>query len=95
MPFVRQIFEVFTDESAHTHKNVLRNKNPTDPAMSDVELFQNMELGDTWDDASVTSVYFYLRRNKHLVIPACWEVPMAKFEKELNAKVSRFVYKFQ
>ena len=89
MRFVRQIFEVFTNETDHVKKNILRNKNVTDPAMTDVELFQNMALGDTWDDASIVSVYFYLRRNKHLVIPACWEVPIHEFDKELDAKASR------
>ena len=86
---LQQLAKKKPDPKDHVKKNILRNKNVTDPAMTDVELFQNMALGDTWDDASIVSVYFYLRRNKHLVIPACWEVPIHEFDKELDAKASR------
>ena len=90
MRFVKQLFEIFTDESAHKKKNFLRNKNPTDPSMTDVELFKNMALGDTWDDASVASVYFYLRRSRHLMIPPCWQSTIDEFDRELHNKVPRF-----
>ena len=88
MDFVKQLFNVFTEDSARDKTGFLRNKNKTDPKMTDLELFQSMPLGDLWEDASIASVYVYLRRNKHLVIPNSWEQVIDDFDAELDAKVA-------
>ena len=84
MGFVRQLFKVFTHESAQKSKGHLRNKNLTNPTMTDLELFQSMPLSDAWEDAGVASVYFYLRRNRYLVVPDSWEATIQAFDRELD-----------
>ena len=87
MEFVKQIYNVFVGKEQAIAS--LRNKN-TVPGLltnTDQEIFASMHLGDCWEDASVASVYWYLRRGQHLVIPNTWQSTMAAFEQALNAKV--------
>ena len=88
MEFVKQIFDVFATGHAPESLASLRNKTTTNPDLSDVELFKALPMKDMWEDAKLPSVYFYLRRNKYLVIPSCWESTIESFDKELDAKVS-------
>ena len=100
MEFVKRLFDVFTGDSERRHLACLRNKNTVNPGRSDVELFAALPTGDLWEDASLPSVYFYLRRNRYLVIPPSWEAQIQSFDRELDAKVAwvhdwcLFVYPF-
>ena len=88
MEFVKQIFEAFATDCVPQALGCLRNKNTTNPDLSDVEIFAAMPMKDMWEDAEMPSVYFYLRKNKYLMIPSCWEDAISSFEAQLNAKVS-------
>ena len=88
MEFVKQIFEAFATDCVPQALGCLRNKNTTNPDLSDVEIFAALPMKDMWEDAEMPSVYFYLRKNKYLMIPSCWEDAISSFETQLNAKVS-------
>ena len=88
MEFVKQIFDVFTTDSTPHRMGCLRNKNTTNPDLSDVELFKALPRNDMWEDAELPAVYFYLRRNKYLMLPSSWEDAINRFDLELDAKVS-------
>ena len=95
MEFVKQIFEAFA--TCQTPDSLaalapLRNKNTANPDLSDVELFKALPMKDLWEDAELPSVYFYLRRNKYLVIPSSWEDTIECFDTELDARVSWALY---
>ena len=88
MDFVKQIFEAFATDCVPEALACLRNKNTTSPELSDVELFTALPMNDMWEDAGLPSVYFYLRKNKYLMIPASWESAICSFDAELDSKVS-------
>ncbi|CAE7578512.1 unnamed protein product [Symbiodinium sp. CCMP2456] len=88
MEFVKQIYDAFTTDFAPHTLGCLRNKNTTDPNLSDVELFNALPMKDMWEDAELPSVYFYLRRNKYCMVPPSWEDAIHSFDKELDAKVN-------
>ena len=88
MEFVKQLFDAFTTDFSPHRMGCLRNKNSTNPDLSDVELFKALPMKDLWEDADLPAVYFYLRRNKYLMIPPSWEDAISQFDKELDAKVS-------
>ena len=88
MAFVKQIYEVFVaNNAAGLSRQCLRNKNSVDPLLTDQQLFSAMLLGDCWEDASLPSVYFYLRSGKHLVIPNSWQAAIDAFDEELSKNV--------
>ena len=55
--------------------------------LTDRELFEQLPLGDTWDDADLTTVFCYLLHRSSTSIPDCWIETMKKFESELKASV--------
>ncbi|CAE7241068.1 unnamed protein product [Symbiodinium necroappetens] len=88
MDFVKQIFEAFATDCVPEALACLRNKNTTSPELSDVELFTALPMNDMWEDAGLPSVYFYLRKNKYLMIPSSWESAICSFDTELDSKVN-------
>ena len=61
---------------------VLRQKKAINHAATDVEIFHAMPIGDIWKDGNLLEVYFFLKKNKRLKLPDCWEVPLKSFEEE-------------
>jgi len=55
------------------------------PFESDLALFSNLELGDTWPDAKLVDCYLYLYKNKKLALPEEWRPIMKDFTKQLKA----------
>ena len=52
---------------------------------SELELFESLQIGDTWADARLSEVYLYLWKNKELVVPVKWQDTMRRFTAELRA----------
>ena len=89
MGFVKKLFKVFVeDQGAHRNKLFLRNMNSVDPLLSDLQIFESLPLGDIWEDASLASVYFYIRGNPHLVVPNSWAACIEAFDVELDRKAT-------
>ena len=88
MELIKQIYDAFTTDFAPHSLGCLRHKNTVNPDLSDVELFTALPMKDLWEDAELPSVYFYLRRNRYLMVPESWEDAIHDFDKELDAKVS-------
>ena len=63
----------------------LRQKRTIDLSRTDKELFQEMELGDLWQDAQLVECYRYLRSKKGYAVPLSWQ---AVFE-DLDAEISK------
>ena len=84
MAFVKQLYDVFASDTAKHEKGFLRNKNTLALDKTDLELFKEYPTGDLWEDARLPSVYMYIRRNPHLVIPDSWEAVIADFDHELD-----------
>lgn len=63
----------------------LRQKIHVDPRKTDVQIFNSLALGDTWDDACLLEAYRYLRSHAMLVIPPTWEDAFKCFDGELSA----------
>ena len=61
----------------------LRQKQCVDSSKTDVELFRSLDVEDLWHDANLLACYRYLRGNKKIAIPACWESALAEFDAEL------------
>ena len=59
-----------------------------DPLLTDRQVFESMPLGDVWEDASVASTYFYLRKGKYLVIPDSWQATIDEFDRALHERVA-------
>ena len=85
MGFVQKIYNIFVGQASFP--KCLRNKEVVNNLLSDQEIFARMPLGDCWEDASVASVYFYLRNGKHLVIPDTWMNTIEAFDAALNERV--------
>lgn len=66
----------------------LRQKYDYTSYTTDLSLFQNMPLGDTWDDASLGEVYLYLFKNKRLEVPPEWRWTLLEFTKQLQARAT-------
>lgn len=62
----------------------LRQKQPINLALTDLELFEQLPLSDVWDDARLVEVYQYLRQSDKLMIPHMWEPVMDKLDSEIN-----------
>ncbi|CAE7401334.1 unnamed protein product [Symbiodinium microadriaticum] len=88
MGFVQKIYNIFVGQASFP--KCLRNKEVVNNLLSDQEIFARMPLGDCWEDASVASVYFYLRNGKHLVIPDTWMNTIEAFDAALNERVNCF-----
>ena len=90
MAFVQQIYKIFVEEDTApaSWRKSLRNKTAVDRGLSDQELFTALPLGDCWDDASMASVYFYIRKGRHLVIPDSWVAAVEAFDEQLSESVS-------
>ena len=84
--FVNQIYDIFSN--TQKVQKYLRNKTVVQHTeFSDHEIFAAMPLGDLWEDAGIASVYFYLRKGRHLVIPDSWSATITAFDQELSASV--------
>ena len=66
----------------------LRAKNSVNPVLTDRQIFESMQLGDAWEDASVASVYFYIRKGRFLVIPDSWQATIDDFDRALQEHVA-------
>ena len=62
----------------------LRQKAVLNATSTDKELFEAMELGDTWPESEIIQVWFYLYRNTHLRLPDSWQDTMRRFYETLN-----------
>ena len=67
----------------------MRQKVHVATGLSDRELFQGLQLGDTWPDAEMVQVWSYLYNNKQLLIPSSWQSIMHDFNIELLDTVPR------
>lgn len=65
----------------------LRQKALLNATSTDKELFEAMELGDTWPESGIIQVWFYLYRNTHLQLPDSWQDTMRRFYETLNQEV--------
>ena len=81
MELIKQIYDAFTTDFAPHSLGCLRHKNTVNPDLSDVELFTALPMKDLWEDAELPSVYFYLRRNRYLMVPESWEDAIHDFDK--------------
>ena len=63
----------------------LRQKADFNDYESDLKLFQSYPLGDTWPDANLASVFFYLYKNKKMEVPSEWKETMSSFYSELKS----------
>lgn len=59
---------------------VLRQKLELSPRATDLEIFQSLSLGDTWEDASLRDVYWYLRRSGKATVPDSWVETFDEFD---------------
>ena len=85
MKFVKKIYDTFiADPPAPDSYKRLRNKTMVDPLLTDQQIFKAMEVGDCWEDAAMPSLYMYLRKGQHLVIPDSWLEAIDAFDKELD-----------
>lgn len=66
-------------------KPCLRQKADFNDYGGDLKLFQRYPLGDTWPDANLASVFFYLYKNKKVEIPNEWKETMSSFYAELKS----------
>ena len=62
----------------------LRQKADYSHYASDLKLFQQMAMGDTWPEADLRATYVYLWKNRNLVLPPEWVPTMTAFTKELR-----------
>lgn len=86
LKFVKEIYDIFSNtEKVHKY---LRNKTVVQHTdFTDHEIFAAMPMGDLWEDAGIASVYFYLRKGAHLVIPDSWSATIDAFDRELSESV--------
>lgn len=61
----------------------MRQKVVIHSAKTDRDLFTELPLGDTWPEAEIIQVWFYLYRNSKLRIPESWQATLDSFNKEL------------
>lgn len=64
----------------HAKLNACRRKVMTPEGLSDREIFQQMPLGDTWDDADLFTVFTYLWSSASTCVPESWRHTMEEFE---------------
>lgn len=62
----------------------LRQKLDLRPFKSDLDLFSNLEMEDTWPDAKLCDCYMYLWKSKKLSVPTEWKDTMEMFTEELK-----------
>ena len=55
------------------------------PLTSELHLFNNLPIGDTWPDAGLKECYLYLWAYKKVTIPDEWASTMIQFTKDLRA----------
>ena len=66
-------------------RTTLRQKVPVDATFTDQQLFQQLPLGDKWNDARLVELFFYLLQSRSLSIPDCWLQTMMEFKRDLEA----------
>lgn len=78
------IHELYVEELRREPRGDLRvNKTPK-PGKSQLALFQELELGDVWQDADLLPVFQYLYFSARTRIPAEWKPVMSQFHKDLD-----------
>ena len=82
MGFGKALLRAHSEVLRHRPEPVLRQKKDIHFLATDVEIFRSLPTGDLWGDANLMEVYQYLRTNKNLVVPECWEVALAEFEED-------------
>ena len=70
----------------------MRQKVHVPAGATDRELFEGLEVGDTWADANMVSVWAYLYNNKHLTIPSTWQPTMSELNSTLLDTAPRLTY---
>lgn len=65
----------------------MRQKVPLNHTKTDLQLFQELPLGDLWPEAELVQVFCYLYRNSHLDIPPSWQSVLADFHREISEQV--------
>ena len=64
-----------------------RTKPKIDQTKSDKEIFNGLPMGDTWDDANMADVFFYIYRSAATHVPDSWHATMCKFAHDLQRSV--------
>ena len=77
-------FNLVEAAGRHTPAPTMRQKVKVDPRATDVETFNQLELGDVWADANLVSVYKYLRQG--VTIPDTWHQVFVQLDGELLAR---------
>jgi hypothetical protein len=66
-----------------------RQKETINPRKTDLEIFQDLPLGDPLTDAKIPSMFIYLYSNKNLVIPTEWQPAMEAMRSDMEQYVAR------
>ena len=82
--FANRIYELH-EKWGQKDRRTLRQKVEINTSLSDRELFEALPLKDTWSDAQVTDLFFYLLGHHGLVIPNSWHSTIMNFKEELEA----------
>ena len=82
--FAKHCLSLWEEERESTQPRLsMRQKVHVSSSATDRELFEGLELGDLWADAEMVSVWAYLYKNKHLIIPQTWQPTMANLNSAL------------
>ena len=74
------------DNNAYrTPQPCLRQKYDLSKYRSELELFEALEMKDTWPDAKLRECFMYLYSNKKMTVPTSWRNTMRAFAAELQA----------
>lgn len=71
----------------HVDAYACRRKPVTPEGLSDREIFQQMPIGDTWDDADLYTVFTYLWTSASTSVPESWRHTMEEFEYTFRSAV--------
>ena len=81
----KSLVKIYRDIKMHkTPMACLRQKADL-PHTSELQLFNNLPMGDTWPDAGLKECYLYLWKYKKVAIPDEWVPTMLQFTKDLRA----------
>ena len=73
----------------------MRQKIKLDPKMTDLQLFNSLELGDPWVDARLPSLLLYLLKNPKLTIPDGWQKTMNQMKADMEQFVTSMHYSYR
>ena len=69
------------------HQPTLRQKARVDLGLSDRELFERLEVGDSWVDAGLPAVYQYIREHPRCQVPDSWAQAFAELDVALRVEL--------